>query len=283
MLDDPWRDPRLRGAAVATRRKADAIRDELGMSAARYYRQLGALVDSPDALRHDPMLVKRLQRQREARGGPRTSYDSPRPSARLSRPDPRLDPWRRSSPATDSTRSRTASSGSARIAPARRHAGSRSAGRRSRPWCWRSRDRGGGRLQRPARLRRRRGLPASRRNPWSRPSRRSPRHPRRGAERHVDLRARGAGERDARGRRWPVGLASNADANDIQETVVYYATAELEERPRRGPVAARCRRAALRGVRPRWGCNSWPSSAPTTPSSPPAEPVTESLPFCDHS
>lgn len=26
----------------------------------------------------------------------------------------------------------------------------------------------------------------------------------------------------------PVGLASNADANDIQETVVYYATAELE-------------------------------------------------------
>ena len=63
-----WRDPA---------RKADAIRDELGMSAARYYRLLGALVDSPDALRHDPMLVKRLQRQREARADARARRTIP--------------------------------------------------------------------------------------------------------------------------------------------------------------------------------------------------------------
>ncbi|GAA4377934.1 DUF3263 domain-containing protein [Agromyces bauzanensis] len=47
--------------------KADAIREEFGISAARYYRILGELIDSPAALRHDPMLVKRLQRMREAR------------------------------------------------------------------------------------------------------------------------------------------------------------------------------------------------------------------------
>lgn len=47
--------------------KAEAIREEFGLSAARYYRILGELIDSPAALRFDPMLVKRLQRMREAR------------------------------------------------------------------------------------------------------------------------------------------------------------------------------------------------------------------------
>src|SRR5215207_4387671 len=51
--------------------KADAIRDEFGLSAARYYRILGELIDSPSALRHDPMLIKRLQRMREARAATR--------------------------------------------------------------------------------------------------------------------------------------------------------------------------------------------------------------------
>ncbi|GAA1837771.1 DUF3263 domain-containing protein [Agromyces salentinus] len=51
--------------------KADGIRDEFEMSAARYYRILGELIDSPAALRHDPMLVKRLQRMREARAADR--------------------------------------------------------------------------------------------------------------------------------------------------------------------------------------------------------------------
>ncbi len=52
-------------------RKAEAIREEFGISAARYYRILGELIDSPAALRHDPMLVKRLQRMREARAATR--------------------------------------------------------------------------------------------------------------------------------------------------------------------------------------------------------------------
>ncbi|MEN0083252.1 MAG: DUF3263 domain-containing protein [Leifsonia sp.] len=47
--------------------KEQAIREEFGLSAARYYQLLGALIDSPAALRHDPMLVKRLLRLREAR------------------------------------------------------------------------------------------------------------------------------------------------------------------------------------------------------------------------
>ncbi len=47
--------------------KAGGIRARFGMSAARYYQLLNRLVDSPDALAHDPMLVKRLRRQRAAR------------------------------------------------------------------------------------------------------------------------------------------------------------------------------------------------------------------------
>ncbi|WP_157487970.1 MULTISPECIES: DUF3263 domain-containing protein [unclassified Leifsonia] len=47
--------------------KEQAIRAEFGLSAARYYQVLGALIDSPLALAYDPMLVKRLQRLRDAR------------------------------------------------------------------------------------------------------------------------------------------------------------------------------------------------------------------------
>jgi hypothetical protein len=47
--------------------KEEAIRVRLGLSAARYYQLLGALIDSPLALAADPMLVKRLQRMRQAR------------------------------------------------------------------------------------------------------------------------------------------------------------------------------------------------------------------------
>ncbi|MDY7541369.1 DUF3263 domain-containing protein [Cryobacterium breve] len=47
--------------------KEQAIRSEFGLSAARYYQLLGVLIDSPLALAHDPMLVKRLQRMRAAR------------------------------------------------------------------------------------------------------------------------------------------------------------------------------------------------------------------------
>ena len=47
--------------------KEEAIREEFGISSARYYQLLGALIDTPAALQEDPMLVKRLQRIRDAR------------------------------------------------------------------------------------------------------------------------------------------------------------------------------------------------------------------------
>jgi hypothetical protein len=51
--------------------KEQAIRAEFGLSAARYYQVLGVVIDSPLALAYDPMLVKRLQRMREARSNAR--------------------------------------------------------------------------------------------------------------------------------------------------------------------------------------------------------------------
>ena len=47
--------------------KEDAVRSEFGLSAARYYQVLNAVIDSPAAIAYDPMLVRRLQRMREAR------------------------------------------------------------------------------------------------------------------------------------------------------------------------------------------------------------------------
>ena len=47
--------------------KEEAIRADLGLSPARYYQLLGRLIDTTDAQEHDPMLVKRLRRIRDAR------------------------------------------------------------------------------------------------------------------------------------------------------------------------------------------------------------------------
>jgi hypothetical protein len=47
--------------------KEQAIRDLFDMSATRYYQIVNALIDSPEALAFDPMLVKRLRRMRAAR------------------------------------------------------------------------------------------------------------------------------------------------------------------------------------------------------------------------
>jgi hypothetical protein len=47
--------------------KEQAIRDLFDMSSTRYYQILNGLIDSPQALAVDPMLVKRLQRMRAAR------------------------------------------------------------------------------------------------------------------------------------------------------------------------------------------------------------------------
>jgi hypothetical protein len=47
--------------------KEQAIRDRFDLSSTRYHQLLNALIDSPAALRTDPMLVKRLQRLRSTR------------------------------------------------------------------------------------------------------------------------------------------------------------------------------------------------------------------------
>jgi hypothetical protein len=47
--------------------KEQAIKDLFDMSATRYYQVLNALIDRPEALVADPMLVKRLRRLRTTR------------------------------------------------------------------------------------------------------------------------------------------------------------------------------------------------------------------------
>jgi hypothetical protein len=47
--------------------KEQAIRDKFQMSATRYYQVLNALIDKPEALVQDPLLVKRLRRLRATR------------------------------------------------------------------------------------------------------------------------------------------------------------------------------------------------------------------------
>lgn len=55
--------------------KERAIRSRFGVSAGRYYQLLNRLIDSPEALRYDPMLVKRLRRLRLARRKQRFERD----------------------------------------------------------------------------------------------------------------------------------------------------------------------------------------------------------------
>ncbi|AFU05888.1 hypothetical protein NBRGN_070_00970 [Nocardia brasiliensis NBRC 14402] len=47
--------------------KEEAIKELFGMSPTRYYQVLNAVVDRPEALAVDPMLVKRLRRLRASR------------------------------------------------------------------------------------------------------------------------------------------------------------------------------------------------------------------------
>jgi hypothetical protein len=53
-----WRTPTL---------KEQAISDVLGLTATRYYQLLNELIDRPEALASDPVLIKRLQAQRARR------------------------------------------------------------------------------------------------------------------------------------------------------------------------------------------------------------------------
>jgi hypothetical protein len=56
--------------------KETAIRDRFGVPPTRYYQVLNALVDRPDALAADPLLVRRLRRLRGARARTRSSQGS---------------------------------------------------------------------------------------------------------------------------------------------------------------------------------------------------------------
>jgi hypothetical protein len=47
--------------------KERAIRERFGFSATRYHQLLNRIVDTPEALAYDPMLVRRIRRVREAR------------------------------------------------------------------------------------------------------------------------------------------------------------------------------------------------------------------------
>lgn len=53
--------------------KERAIRDQFELSATRYYQLLNDIIDMPEALGYDPILVKRLQRLRAFRQRQRTA------------------------------------------------------------------------------------------------------------------------------------------------------------------------------------------------------------------
>jgi hypothetical protein len=55
--------------------KEREIRARFRLSPARYYQLLNRLIDSPEALRYDPMLVRRLRRLRTARRRQRFARD----------------------------------------------------------------------------------------------------------------------------------------------------------------------------------------------------------------
>lgn len=47
--------------------KEPAIRDRFDLSATRYYQVLNELLESPEALEYDPLVVRRLRRLRDRR------------------------------------------------------------------------------------------------------------------------------------------------------------------------------------------------------------------------
>jgi Protein of unknown function (DUF3263) len=62
-----------RAAWMLTTTKERAIRERFGFSPSRYHQLLLRIIDRPEALRYDPMLVRRLRRVREARRRARTA------------------------------------------------------------------------------------------------------------------------------------------------------------------------------------------------------------------
>ena len=62
-----------REAWKLTTTKERAIRERFGFSPARYHQLLHRIIDRPEALAFDPMLVRRLRRVRAARRRARTA------------------------------------------------------------------------------------------------------------------------------------------------------------------------------------------------------------------
>jgi hypothetical protein len=62
--------------------KDTAIREHFELSGTRYYQLLNELLDDPEAYEHDPLLVRRLRRQRERR---RRARVEGRPMSQLDR------------------------------------------------------------------------------------------------------------------------------------------------------------------------------------------------------
>jgi hypothetical protein len=69
--------------------KEEAIRAHFGLSAARYYQVLNSVIDAPAAVVFDPMLVKRLQRIRDARTEARSARVLGRPDSNPDHPQSR--------------------------------------------------------------------------------------------------------------------------------------------------------------------------------------------------
>jgi len=53
--------------------KEAAIRELFDMSSTRYYQLINTLIDTPEAMEFDPMLIKRLRRMRSSRQAARTA------------------------------------------------------------------------------------------------------------------------------------------------------------------------------------------------------------------
>jgi hypothetical protein len=62
---------------VHTGAKAEAVRDRFELSSTRYYEILTEILNDPESLNHDPLLVRRLKRDRDRR---RRERFEPRPA-----------------------------------------------------------------------------------------------------------------------------------------------------------------------------------------------------------
>ncbi|MGH9117983.1 MAG: DUF3263 domain-containing protein [Acidimicrobiales bacterium] len=57
-------------------RKDDAVRQQLDLSSTRYYELLNQLLEKPEAMDYDPMVVRRLRRLRDRRRRVRVGGES---------------------------------------------------------------------------------------------------------------------------------------------------------------------------------------------------------------